>query len=212
MGKTVQIATMGKYQAGRLSFVLYKREWDELVILHSRLSEQNAKAIKGEVGEQLPVRLEVVDPWNYRDVLAKALDVAYENRKATLNFNASLGTRVMTSALIMAAMFTDSSVFLIREDEGKATDIIEILPIKRTMLSEPKKNILRKLVASANDCILQQDIGSRASLSASTISGHLRELDLAGYITKTSGKMGNTICITRLGKIMLRVAQHWKGS
>jgi DNA-binding MarR family transcriptional regulator len=210
MSEKVQIATVGKHETGRLEFVLYRTESDKLIILHTETTKKQAKNIKEKVEKRLPVELVNVEPWDYHDVLGKALDVAYRNRNCDLRFNPSLGTRVMTSALIMAAMFTNSPVYLVKEQNGKPVDIVEVLPIRRTMLTEPKKNILKKLL-SEGDCVpSQKELGSRTSLAASTISGHVRDLEDAGYISRSKGSEGNVICITNLGRIVLRVAQHWK--
>lgn len=211
MPETIQIATIGKYQTGRLEFVLYRKEWSRLVILHTEITKENAEAIKKEAEEHLPVELVQVKPWDYHDVLGTALDVAYNKRNCELGFNPSLGTRVMTSALIMAAMFTNSPVYLVKEDGGEPVGIVEVLPIKRTMLTEPKKNILKKLQSPETGCVSsQRELGTRVSLAASTISGHVRDLEEAGYIQRSREPKGNVICITDLGQIVLRVAQHWK--
>ncbi|MBS3793990.1 MAG: MarR family transcriptional regulator [Candidatus Thorarchaeota archaeon] len=210
MPEKVQIATVGKHETGRLQFVLYRKESDKLIMLHTETTRTQAESIKEKVETRLPVELVSVEPWDYHDVLGNALDAAYRNRACELRFNPSLGTRVMTSALIMAAMFTNSPVYLVKEEEGKPVDVVDVLPIRRTMLTQPKKNILNKLL-SERDCVSsQRELGSRTSLAASTISGHVRDLEDAGYVNRSKGPEGNVICITDLGRIVLRVAQHWK--
>ncbi len=210
MAERVQIATMGKYEPERLKFVLFKRKWDKLVILHSSQSKENAEMIKEDIGGQMPVCLKEVNPWDYQDVLATALEVAYKYRKYDLSFNASLGTRVMTVALHMAGAFSNSPVYLVRGEKNDVQGVVELQPIKRMMLTLPKKNILGIINKEKDGCILQKRLGSRAELGASTISGHVNELEKARYITKRRERDGNILCITDLGRIVLRAAGYWK--
>lgn len=211
MTKRVQIATVGKYETGRLNFILIRKEWHRLVLLHTETTKEQARFIKQQVERNIPVDLVPVEPWDYHDVLAKALDTAYTHREYELGFNPSLGTRVMTSALLMAAMFTNSPVYLVKEENGEPVGIVDVLPIKRTMLTKPKKNILKKLLSEKGDCVSsQKELGTRIRLGASTISGHVRDLEEAGYIQRFKKPAGNVLCITDLGRIVLRVAQHWK--
>jgi uncharacterized membrane protein len=206
----VQIASLGKYEIRRLKFVLFRMKSDKVVIIHSDLSEENAQQIQKEIGGELSVSLQKVDPWNYGEILATALNVAYENRKHRLSFNASLGTRVMTAALLMAGAYSKSPVYLVKEIENQASGIIELQPLKRMMLTTPKKNILKLIIKHKDKQILQKHLPSRASLSASTISGHVGELEQAGYIEKSSTRDGNMLSITNLGQIVLRAARYWK--
>ena len=212
MGKVVHIATMGFHRTQRVDYVIRNCGGNKLVILHSDDTKENAEAVKADIEKSFAVELRPVKPWDYYDILATALEVVYQHRDWEIRFNPSLGTRVMTAALVMAAAYVSAKMYLVIEVEGEEEGVIEIEPIKRETLQKPKKRILEKIVQAGGCISSQKDLGSRMSLGASSISRHVNMLLDWGYIEKrkTDGTGKKEICITRLGRVVLELSKHWR--
>ena len=146
-----------------------------------------------------------------RPARRQALSIVAENEAYEIEYNISCGTRVMTSAAYLAALFTDSPVYFVKNVDDEIGDIIMVQPFSVALLSEPKKIILRKLDEAGGKVDSQSELGSRADLKASSISKHLRTLEDAGYIIRTPHGRETKVEITNLGKIVSNLKAYRKG-
>ncbi|MCF2136438.1 MAG: DUF6293 family protein [Candidatus Thorarchaeota archaeon] len=203
---------MGFHRTQRVDYVIRHFGGNKLVLLHSEDTKDNAEAVKEEIEKAFTVELRPVDPWDYYDVLATALEIVLEHQGWEIRFNPSLGTRVMTAALVMAAAYINAKLYLVIEIQGEEKGVREIEPIKREKLQTPKRKILEKLIEAGGCVESQKDLGSRMELGASSISRHVNMLRDWGYITKDprTGSEKKGICITKLGRVVLGLSKHWK--
>lgn len=203
----LHIATLGLYRNMLVEYVITKRGADKIAIIYTEKNEEELEEIiEHHETNRVPVISRKVPPWDYHEVLSTILEVVSEHEDYDIEFNISCGTRVMTSAAYLAALFTDSPVyFVINPDKENIGDVLKVQPISVSLLSEPKKKILRRLEEIGGIAKSQRDLGSRVDLGASSISKHLNALHEAGYITRSQDGRKSSVEITNLGRIVLNL-------
>ncbi|MFW9810793.1 MAG: DUF6293 family protein [Candidatus Thorarchaeota archaeon] len=203
----LHIATLGLYRNMLVEYVITKRGADKIAIIYTEKNEEELEQIiEHHETNRVPVISRKVPPWDYHEVLSTILEVVSEHEDYDIEYNISCGTRVMTSAAYLAALFTDSPVyFVINPDKENIGDVLKVQPISVSLLSEPKKKILRRLEEIGGIARSQRDLGSRVDLGASSISKHLNALHEAGYITRSQDGRKSSVEITNLGRIVLNL-------
>jgi CRISPR locus-related DNA-binding protein len=213
MRKYLHIATLGVHHNILVEYVITRRGADKVALIYTERNEDDLMAIRKEIEENLvEVIAKKVSPWDYHEVLSAILEIVAENEEYEIEYNVSCGTRVMTAAAYLAALFTDSSVYFVKSTEKEEIgDIIMVQPFSVALLSEPKKIILRKIEEGGGSFDSQSMLGSRADLKASSISKHLNTLEDAGYIIRTRHGRKTRVEITDLGRIVLNLKAFRKG-
>ncbi len=212
--RVVHIASLGHKEQGRIAYVLQKRGGEKVILVHTPETAGDADHVIKDILQQhgsYEVEKVCVDGWNYHDVLCKVVEVALRHSDCKLRFNPSLGTRVMTAALITVANFTGSVVYLVKEANEKAVGVIDIYPIQKQSLSPIKKDILEELDKRKAEGIAS--IGKLAQLvgrSMGSVSGHITQLEKWGYVRTQSENKSRHVWITGLGSAVLRMSKQWK--
>jgi CRISPR locus-related DNA-binding protein len=203
----LHIATLGLYHNMLVEHVITKRGADKIAIIYTEKNEEDLESIKKRhETKQVPVISRKVPPWDYHEVLSTILEVVHEHEDYEIEFNISCGTRVMSAAAYMAAMFADAPVFFVMDpDKEEIGDIIMVQPVSAVMLTEPKRKILQRLKELGGKSNSQKALGSRTDLKASSISKHLNSLDEAGYISRCQNGRKTRVEITNLGRIVLEL-------
>jgi len=189
--------------------VVLKRGADRVVVIYTEENEKELVDIRARYRHYgLPLDARKVEPWSYEEVLSEILEVVLDYPNHEVEFNISCGTRVMTTAAYMAALFTDSPVLFVSEVDDKVIgDLIEVQPISVSMLTSVKRRILADLVKMGGCVESQRSLGSRVELGVSSISKHLRHLEAAGYIKRSRKNRRNVVEITGLGRVVLRLKE-----
>ena len=205
--KRLHIATLGLYHNMLVEHVITRRGADKIAIIYTERNEEDLEGIrKRHETKQVPVISRKVPPWDYHEVLSTILEVVTEHEDYDVEFNVSCGTRVMTAAAYLAALFADSPVFFVMNpDQEEIGDIIMVQPVSVALLSKPKKEILKRLDELGGKTDSQKALGSRTDLGASSISKHLNSLDAAGYISRKPSGRKTCVEITNLGRIVLNL-------
>ncbi|MBD3408474.1 MAG: hypothetical protein GF411_20290 [Candidatus Lokiarchaeota archaeon] len=210
--RNVIIASLGLEQQKRIQYVMDKRKGDCLILLHSIENKEDAETIEQEFKDRgkFDIELIPVNPYDYHEILRKTLDAAYNYPNDNIAFNPSLGTRIMSAALFFAANFLESKVYLVKEKDGEAVDVVDIYPIHRKKLTAPKKAILQSLVDVGDEgypsiITLAHSVGK----SRSSGTDHVQHLEKWGYV-ETSNSSPKQVQITLLGKTVLKLAERWK--
>ncbi len=205
--KRLHIATLGLYHNILVEHVITRRGADKIAIIYTEGNEDDLDDIKRRhKTRRVPVISRKVPPWDYHEILSAILEVVHEHENYEIEFNISCGTRVMTAAAYMAAMFADAPVFFVMNpDKDEIGDIITVQPVSVAMLSEPKRKILQRLIELGGKSKSQKALGSRTDLGASSISKHLNSLEAAGYILRYHDGRKTCVEITNLGKIVLKL-------
>jgi CRISPR locus-related DNA-binding protein len=210
--KRLHIATLGLYHNKLVEHVITRRGADKIVIIYTEKNEEDLQGIiERHETNMVPVISRKVPPWDYHEVLSTILEVVSQHQEYDIEYNVSCGTRVMTAAAYLAALFTDSPVYFVMDpDKDEIGDIIEVQPVSVSLLTEPKKNILQRLVELGGSSNSQRDLGSRVDLGASSISKHLNSLNAAGYISRCQQGRKTCVEITNLGRIVLNIKNYRK--
>jgi DNA-binding HxlR family transcriptional regulator len=217
------IATIGKYQHDRIEYALLGRSVQRIELMHSDAPESKDAALKILEKYKSVVHLHEVNPWEYLEILSLALRLVNENPKYTPEFHIGLGTRVMTMALAMAALFTESEMFFVVEDEEmKPRELMEIsvLPTspiaaqKRTLLkilSDMKgkeaisAEVLRKKIKEIHAERTHEFPPGYVIPSSASLSKHLKTLESWGFIRRTKIGKKTHIQLTKLGETVLEM-------
>jgi len=210
--KRLHIATLGLYHNELVEHVITRRGADKIVIIYTEKNEEDVRGIiERHQTKMVPVIAKKVPPWDYHEVLSAILEVVSEHEDYDIEYNVSCGTRVMTAAAYLAALFTDSPVYFVQDPyQDEVGDIIEVQPVSVVLLTEPKKKILQRLNELGGSANSQRDLGSRVELGASSISKHLNSLSAAGYISRCQKGRKTCVEITNLGKIVLNLKTYRK--
>jgi predicted transcriptional regulator len=213
MRKRLHIATLGLHQNILVEYVITRRGADKVAIIYTEDNKEYLKGLEKRLKEkQVPVVSRKVPPWNYHEVLSEILEIVAEHEQYDIEYNMSCGTRIMTSAGYLAALFTDSPVYFVKDPGAeKKGEIIKVQPISVALLTEPKKIILQRLEECGGSVDTQRELGSRADLKASSISKHLNDLEDAGYIIRKDYGTKTRVEITNLGRIVFNLKAFRKG-
>ena len=213
MRKRLHIATLGLHQNILVEYVITRRGADKVALIYTEGNEEDLTAIRQEIeGNMVGVIAKKVPPWDYHEVLSAILEIVSDHEEYEIEYNISCGTRVMTTAAYLAALFTDSSVYFVKSAaRDQVGDIIMVQPVSVALLSEPKKTILKRVEEAGGTIESQRMLGTRADLKASSISKHLHALEDAGYIIRTRHGRKTRVEITNLGRIVLNLKAFRKG-
>jgi len=214
MRKRLHIATLGLHQNILVEYVITRRGADKVAIIYTDENKEYLRGLEKRLGEkQVPVISSKVQPWEYYEVLSEILEIVAKHEDYNIEYNGSCGTRIMTSALYLAALFTDSPVYFVKDPGAELKgDIIKVQPVSVALLTEPKKLILQKLEECGGSVDTQRELGSRADLKASSISKHLNDLEDAGYIIRRDYGTKTRVEITNLGRIVFNLKTFRQGN
>ena len=114
MRKRLHIATLGLYQNILVEYVITRRGADKVAIVYTKGNERNLDSIMERLEDNMiPVISRKVPPWDYHEVLSGILEIVSDHEDYDIEYNISCGTRVMTTAAYLAALFTDSPVYFV---------------------------------------------------------------------------------------------------
>ncbi len=211
MKQKIHIATLGLYSNEMIEYVLLRRGADKIILVYTEESEIQFFSIQQNLRKRgmdvLPCK---VVPWQFDVTLAKILEEVTKHPESILEFHASCGTRVMTAALQVAALITESSVlFVEREMSGALGRIVEIEPAVIDKLTPRKRDILigiQKLGGS----VTQKELVKDLSVQRSGISKHLKGLVASGYVDSRAETRPKSYEISHLGRVILSSKQFRK--
>ena len=211
MKQKIHVATLGLYSNEMIEYVLLRRGSDKIILVYTEESEIQFISIQRNLRKRgMDVFPCKVVPWQFEVTLAKILEEVTKHPESILEFHASCGTRVMTAAVQVAALITESSVlFVERELSGALGRIIEIEPASIDKLTPRKRDILigiQKLGGS----VTQKELVKDLSVQRSGISKHLKGLVAAGYVDSRAETRPKSYKISDLGRVILSSKQFRK--
>ncbi len=215
----LHVATLGLHANQRVIRSIMERGAQKVVLLFTDKNESELPRLLSLFEQSgIPVEKIKTKPWNYDAVLKDILEVVSHHPNAEIEFNGSCGTRIMTAAVYMAAILTQSPVLIVAEDEAGEPkgDLLTISPGQTMKLTPPKMRIIEKLLDEGGSVETQSDLGSRRSLKSGSITKHLQELERAGYIRRKKSGRAKRVTLTDLGRAMfdakkVRRQRIWRG-
>ena len=211
MKRKLHVATLGFYANEMVEYVLLKRGADKIVLVYTIENEIQFILLRKDLTARgMTVIPCIVNPWKFELTLACILEEVTKHSDSIFEFHASCGTRVMSAAVQVAALLTESPIlFVERELGGTLGEIIEIEPASFDKLTVRKREILngiQKLGGKAT----QKDLIRLIGLQRSGLSKHLKGLLTAGYITLDEESHPKNYKISYLGRIIISLKQFRK--
>ncbi|MFW9844762.1 MAG: MarR family transcriptional regulator [Candidatus Thorarchaeota archaeon] len=121
-----------------------------------------------------------------------------------VEFGVSTGNTTIVIASCIAAAIVNASVF--NFDNNYSIEISELWPSKLVNITHKKRQIL-SFLENYNDSINQKDISREIGIGQSSISRHIRDLEIAGYVTRTRIARKKVVKISELGSTILHHKQ-----
>jgi CRISPR locus-related DNA-binding protein len=204
----LQIATLGLYDNERIVYAATKRRVDKLVVVSTEKNRDEVEKMRDEFEKsRIPFDTVEVDPRRFKPTLATILAVVTKHPEYEIEFNASCGTRIMASAIHMAASVIGAPLVIVEDaGEGQEYQTTIIGSPDDAILTEGRRTTLAALERMGGHCSSLKDLAEEAGLSRSMITRHKNALLRAGYVA-SKGSRPISIEITDIGRVVLGVKQ-----
>lgn len=201
----ILVALLG--EPTRVERIVIRRRIDELFLVFSDEELELAESLIAKfaiLGMQIvPIHIESLKFSNILSSILRALDhqtLDYYD----VEFSMSSGNPLMILATCVAAAIVNGSVIYTEGDSS--IEISEVWPAELVNITYKKRQILNFL-ESYNDSINQKDISRETGICQSGVSRHIRDLELAGYVTRTRVSRKKVVKISELGSTILHHKQ-----
>jgi CRISPR locus-related DNA-binding protein len=195
-----------------VSYVVTRRGADKVALFYTDENIRHLENVKRDfVEDRIPVIECKVNPWAFEEILAQILVVVSDHMDYEFEFHASCGTRVMSAAIQMAALLTESPVLFVEMKPGQELgEIIEITPSSLDTLSSRKRNLLESILELGGTGITQKDLIKEMEIERAGVSKHLKELRQAKFIEIVDERRPRKYGITYLGRVILSIKMFRK--
>jgi DNA-binding MarR family transcriptional regulator len=187
--------------------IVIRRRIDELFLVFSNEELELAEFLIAKFSTLgmhiLPIHIESMKFPNILSSILRTLDhqtLDYYD----IEFSMSSGNPLMILAMSLAAAIVRASVIYTEGDS--VVEISEVWPAELVNITYKKRMILNFL-ESYNGSINQRDISRETGICQSGVSRHIRDLDLAGYVTRTRVARKKVVKISELGSSILHLKQ-----
>jgi len=201
----IHVALLGKRKA--IEHLAIRRSIDELIIVFSNEKREIAENLIEQFSDLgIVIKPVAVVPTDFNNILASIL-LALDNRKfdeQQIEFSITSENCIMTLAACIAAAIVKASVICATGSE--ILHLTEVWPSELVNLTHKKREILEYL-ETYDSPITQKEISRNTGIRQSSISRHLRDLELAGYIERNRVARIKQVQITNLGAAILHHKQ-----
>ena len=121
-----------------------------------------------------------------------------------VEFSVSSGNLTIVLASCIAAAIVNASI--LNFEDNCSFEISELWPSKLVNITHKKRQIL-SFLENYNDSINQKEISQEIGIGQSSISRHIRDLEIAGYVTRTRVARKKVVKISELGSTILHLKQ-----
>ncbi|TFH08622.1 MAG: ArsR family transcriptional regulator [Candidatus Thorarchaeota archaeon] len=187
--------------------IVIRRRIDELFLVFSDVEHEFALPLIEKfstLGMQvIPIHIQSLKFSNILSSILRALNHQTLD-DYDVEFNVDSGNPVMILAACIAAAILGASVLC--TEGNNVVEISELWPAKLVNITYKKRQILNFL-ENFNDSINQKDISGEIGICQSSISRHIRDLEIAGYVTRTRVAKKKVVKISELGSTILHHKQ-----
>jgi CRISPR-associated protein Csa3 len=154
---------------------------------------------------------EINSKTNLEEMMSKIIEIYSKHPKTTIDINITGGTKVMSSAAMIAAYFTGTNVFYIDEKGKNPQEKIIKLPIPKfdfkKILKEKDKIILSHIITNEKTGKTQNQTQIAKALNENTksLNHRLRTLEQKGLITINKKGRISEPKITTAGKLIFEL-------
>ncbi|MGD9396926.1 MAG: winged helix-turn-helix transcriptional regulator [Candidatus Thorarchaeota archaeon] len=202
---TIHVAFLGMLK--NIEHIAVRRRIDELILIYTNNQEDDAESLINKfVNLGITVSPVRVVPNNLTNILSSTLN-ALDSQKfdqCTIEFSISSENCTMALAACICAMIVKASLLLVRGNE--ILNISEVWPSEIVNLTHQKCEILSCL-ESYDKPVHQKEMAADTGIRQSGLSRHLRNLELAGYVTRSRINRHKHVQITDLGCAVLHHKQ-----
>lgn len=201
----IHVALLGKRKT--IEHLAIRRSIDEMIIVFSNEKREIAENLIEQFSNLgIVIKPVIVVPTDFNNILASIL-LALDNRKfdeQQIEFSITSEHCIMTLAACVAAAIVKASVICAMGSE--TLHLTEVWPSELVNLTHKKREILEYL-ETYDSPITQKEISRNTGIRQSSISRHLRDLELAGYIERNRVARIKQVQITDLGAAILHHKQ-----
>ena len=201
----IHIAFFGNMK--NIEYLAVKRCIDELIIVYGWEEEEDVNKFIDKYSDLglivIPVKVAQND---FTNILSSTLNAVDSQKLDHYDIEVSVTTDdcIMTLAACISAAIVKASIICVQNDE--LVNISEIWPSELVNLSFQKREILGYL-DSCERPVHQKDLAEDTRILQSGLSRHLRNLELAGYVTRSRVSRFKQVSITELGRAVLHHKQ-----
>ncbi len=201
----ILVALLGK--PSTVERIAIRRRVDQLLLVFTRNQLEHAEYIMNKFSTlgipTIPIRVTPSDFANTLSSILRALDNQTLD-KYQVEFSVISGSTNMTLAASVAAAIIKASILC--NEENDIFEISEIWPAELVNLTHKKREIL-SFLESYNSSVYQKDISKETGICQSSVSRHVQDLELAGYVTRVRIARKKHVQITELGSTILHHKQ-----
>ena len=201
----ILVAWLGK--PSTVERIAIRRRVDQLLLVFTRNHLENAEYIMDKFSTLgipiIPIRVTPSDFANTLSSILRALDNQTLD-KYHVEFSVISGNTIMTLAASVAAAIVKASILC--NEENDIFEISEIWPAELVNLTHKKREIL-SFLESYDSAVYQKDISKETGICQSSVSRHIHDLELAGYVTRVRIARKKHVQITELGSTILHHKQ-----
>ena len=201
----IHVAFLGMLK--NIEHIAVRRSIDELILVYTSSQDDDADSLINKFANLgitvSPVR---VAPNDFTNILSSTLN-ALDSQKFDqydIEFSISSENCTMTLAACICAMIVKAAILLVRDTE--IFNISEVWPSEIVNLTHQKRVILRCL-ENYTKPVYQKEMAEETGIRQSGLSRHLRNLELAGYVTRSRIDRHKHVQITELGCAILHHKQ-----
>lgn len=199
------VAMLGKPNS--VECVVIRRRIDKLYLVFTDAEYDSASTLIekfSSLGIQVtPIHIQNVTFTNILSTTLKSLNQQTLD-KYEVEFSVSTGNTLMVLASCIAAAIVNASI--LSNDDNCSIQISELWPSKLVNITHKKRQIL-SFLESYNDSINQKEISKETGIGQSSISRHIHDLEMAGYVTRTRIDNMKVVKISELGTTILHQKQ-----
>jgi len=199
------VAMLGKQNT--VESVVIRRRIDELHIVFTddemNLASSFIEKFSSFGIQVTPVHIRSTKFSNILSTILKALNQQTLD-DYDVEFSVSSGNSAIVLASCIAAAIVNASIF--STDANCSIEISEVWPSKLVNITHKKRQIL-SFLEKYNDSIHQKEISLETGIGQSSISRHIRDLESAGYVTRTRIDRRKVVKISDLGSTLLHHKQ-----
>ncbi|MFW9769414.1 MAG: winged helix-turn-helix domain-containing protein [Candidatus Thorarchaeota archaeon] len=201
----IHIAFFGNKKS--IEYLAVRRQIDDLIIIHSPEHEDIVAEINRKYTDAgISSKSVMATSEDFTNILASALNALDSQRFNQYEIEVSVSTDdcLMSMAACICAAIVKASIVYIQGNE--IFNFAEIWPSELVNLSYQKREILCYL-ESCKTPVHQKQVSEETGIRQSGISRHLRNLELAGYVSRRRTSRRKQVSITELGRAILHHKQ-----
>ncbi|MFW9869165.1 MAG: MarR family winged helix-turn-helix transcriptional regulator [Candidatus Thorarchaeota archaeon] len=201
----IHIAFFGNTES--IECLTVRKQIDELIIVHNQEQEDIVNQLIDKYSSIGITGISVtVASHDFNNILSSSLNALDSQRIDEYDIEFSIATDdcTMTLAACISAAIVNASIVCVNRNE--TFDLSEIWPSELVNLSFQKREILCYL-ESCDKPVHQKQVAEETGIRPSGLSRHLRNLELAGYVSRLRISRRKHVSITELGRAVLHHKQ-----